>query len=323
MKVAITGGGNTYALNLANHLHSLGVEHFGIGRNPPKHPALWQVDHDYKYYVGHLIRDFDAVLRILDHEKPDTVINYAAQGEGAASFGENVDYYYATNIVALVRFAESLRKRDYVKRFIQIGTSELYGSTVKPAVETDALRPTSPYAISKAAFDQHLDVMHRVHGFPCNVVRPSNCYTRGQQLHRIIPRTIVCALSGKKLQLQGGGVARKSYMHATDLSRAVMDVIERGQVGKVYNCGPDEPISIRELVEQTVLACSKSFGDVVEVVPARVGEDSTYWLDSSAIKSDTGWKQTIGMYHGLEDMVRWVRDYPELLTMDSTYKLTA
>lgn len=222
-----------------------------------------------------------------------------------------------------MRFAEALRRRDWVRRFVQAGTSECYGATEWPAKETDPLRPTSPYAISKAAFDLHLQVMHRVHGFPVNVLRPSNAYCPGQQLHRIIPRAIICALSGRRLPLQGGGRAAKSYMHATDLARAVMAVIGNGRPGTIYNCGPDGPVLIRDLVMVVADACGVRFEELVEIVPQRTGEDARYWIDSAAIARDTGWSPQVGLRDGIQEMVRWVRNNPEVLTMDSTYRIAA
>jgi dTDP-glucose 4,6-dehydratase len=320
VRVSLIGGGNVYALNLARHLHSLGIDHFGIGRSPPKPKAFW-VEHDYRYYKAHLLDDFRSVFDVLDWERPDTIINYAAQGEGAASFVDPI-YFYATNTLGLVRFAEELRKRDYVKRFIQISTSELYGSTEHPAKESDPLRSTSPYAVSKAAFDQHLEIMHRVYGFPVNIVRPSNAYCPGQQLHRIIPRAIVCALSGQKLPLQGGGKAVKSYIHATDLSRGIMAILDKGKLGEIYNCGPDKPISIRDLVKWCAFACKVSFDDLVEIAPDRISQDQKYYFDSSKIRS-LGWSPKINLADGVDEMVEWVKNYPELLTMDSTYRIAA
>lgn len=320
MKIAIIGGGNVYALNLARHLDALGIEHFGIGRNPRKAPAFWQVDHAYEYHALHLIDRFDEVMALLDKKRPDIVVNFAAQGESAASFGEHTDWYYATNTLGLVRFAEALRKRDYVRRFIQCGTSEVYGSADRPMKESDPVKPTSPYAISKAAFDMHLQVMHRVHGFPCNVLRPSNAYTPGQQIYRIIPRTIICALSGQRLKLHGD--ASKSYMHATDLSRAIMATIANGEPGAVYNCGPAEPIRIRDLVAKTLQACWAKWSDVVDEAPGRVGEDAMYWLDSSSMTKATGWYPRVSLEEGLEEMVRWVRAHPEIMSMDPTFRIT-
>lgn len=323
MKIAITGGGNVYALNFARYLSEIGIEHFGIGRSGPKPKPLWQVDHHYRFTALHLVDQLPAYLAILDTERPDVVVNFAAQGEGAASFGDHCDYYYTTNTVALVRLVEALRKRDYVKRFVQIGSSEVYGSVGVAATESTPLKPSSPYAISKAAFDQHLEIMYRVHGFPMNVIRPSNAYCPGQQLHRIIPQTIIKALSGGKVRLHGGGRAEKSYLHADDLSRAIVAVLERGIVGMIYNCGPEEPISIRELVRLTLERCGVRWEDAVEETADRVGQDGRYWLYSSALKTDTGWYQAVSLPHGLTGMVDWVKAYPELLAADTTFKLRA
>jgi dTDP-glucose 4,6-dehydratase len=312
MKIGILGGGNCYALNLANLCKQEGIDVFGIGRSPQKVPAMWQVFHGYRYYQAHLVTQLEAVMAILGTERPDVIVNFAAQGEGQASFGEKARYFYNTNTTALADLAWCLHDNKYFKRFIQIGTSELYGSVTAPSKETDPLNPSSPYAVSKAAFDQHLGIMRRVHGFPATIIRPSNCFTRGQQLHRIIPRAIIAALSGNKLQLQGGGVAQKSYLSADDLSRAVLKSLSLEQ--DTFNCGPDSPVSIRHVVELCIDACGNTFDDVVELAPERQGQDSMYWIDSSKLKSH-GWKPQVSLAKGIDDMVSWVKRYPEILSM--------
>lgn len=322
MKIGVLGGGNVYALNLAKLCEERGIDHFGIGRSPRKSPAFW-VPHQYRYWSLHLVDELPAALAVLDTEKPDVIVNFAAQGEGAASFGNLSPSFYRTNTEGLVKLVEELRTRDYLKRFIQIGSSEVYGSVDTPASEDSPLRPASPYAISKAAFDQHLAIVHRVHGFPMNVIRPSNAYCPGQQLHRIIPKSIICALKGEKLPLHGGGKAEKSYLHATDLSKAILGVLEKGRLGSVYNCGPAGPISIRQLVGYVASACGIHFSELVDEVPDRVGQDGKYWLDSSRLARDTGWTQTIGLMRGVSEMVSWVRDNPEILGMQTTYRHAA
>jgi dTDP-glucose 4,6-dehydratase len=320
VKIAILGGGNVYALNFARHLSEIGIEHFGIGRSGPKPKPLWQVDHHYRFWALHLVDQLSAYLALLDTEKPDTVVNFAAQGEGAASFGSDAHHYYTTNTVALVNLVEAIRQRPYINRFVQIGSSEVYGSVTKPSDENARLQPSSPYAISKAAFDQHLEIMHRVHGFPANVIRPSNAYCPGQQLHRIIPKAILCALGGQKLQLHGGGKSEKSYLHADDLSRAIVTVLERGTKGRIYNCGPDEPTAIRTVAVLVAAACNVKFEDLVQEAPERQGQDGRYWLDSSALKA-LGWQQIVELEHGINGMVEWVKAHPELLKADTTFRL--
>ena len=320
MKVAILGGGNVYALNFARHLSEIGIEHFGIGRSGPKPRAMWQVDHHYRFWALHLVDELIAYLAILDRERPDVVVNFAAQGEGAASFGSDAHYYYTTNTVALVKLVEALRQRSYVRRFVQIGSSEVYGSVDRAAKESDPLNPSSPYGVSKAAFDMHLGIMHRIHGFPMNVVRPSNAYCPGQQLHRIIPKAIICALKGERLQLQGGGRAEKSYIHADDLSRGIMAVLERGTVGKVYNCGPEAPISMRDLTEKVAHACDITFQALVEFAPERVGQDGRYWLDCEELQA-LDWAPVVSLESGIYGMVDWIIAHPEILKTDTTFRI--
>ena len=154
-----------------------------------------------------------------------------------------------------------------------------------------------------------------------NIIRPSNCYAPGQQLHRIIPKTILYALTGRKLALHGGGKARKSYLHADDLSRAIMSVVSRGTLGEVYNVGPDAPTPIREVVERCLKATGKTW-DLVEEAPDRMGQDGCYFLDSSKIKT-LGWEQTVGWDEGLQTMVDWVNSYPELQKLSTEFQMRA
>ena len=319
IRVALLGGGNCYALNLAAYLHSIDIDHFGIGRSARKADAFW-VQHHYHYRQAHLVSQLPAVMAMLDTERPDVIVNFAAQGEGQGSFDDKADLFYQTNTLALVRLVEQLRYRDYLRRFIQIGTSELYGSVETPSKESDALRPSSPYAVSKSAFDQHLQIMGMVHKFPFNIVRPSNAYCRGQQLHRIIPKAIITALRGEKLPLHGGGRAEKSYIHADDLSRAIMLIAEKAPAGEIYNCGPAMPTSIASVVAMCADACGVAFDDLVDVVSDRTGQDGRYWLDSSKLHA-MGWIPLVALADGIKDMVRWVHGNPEILQMPTTWEV--
>src|SRR5258708_3823735 len=126
-------------------------------------------------------------------------------------------------------------KRYSQSRFIQIGTSEMYGSVSHASKEDEPIKPTSPYAASKVAFDMYLESVHKFLKFPMNVIRPSNAYCPGQLLHRVIPKAIMCGLTGRKLPLQGGGRAEKSDIHARDLADPIHLVRDKGTIGKIYN----------------------------------------------------------------------------------------
>ena len=317
MKVGILGGGNPHALAVARHLRSQDLDVFGIGRGPEKPAPLWLVPEGYRYYQAHLGTQKQKTLQILDAEKPDVIFNFAAQGEGAASFQTPWAFYH-TNCVILSRLMEKIRTRKYLKRFVHISTSELYGSG-GPFSETDPVKATSPYAISKAAFDLHLETLHRVYGFPMQIVRPSNCVTSGMQLHRIVPRASISAVYGQKLQLRGN--AKKSYLDSQDLAEGLLVVLEKGTVGETYNVGPTNPISMREVVELVASESGVPFGSFVEERPSRLGEDALYWLSSEKIRS-LGWQPSISLREAVSRVVEWVRKYPELKDMDPTYTVT-
>ena len=213
--------------------------------------------------------------------------------------------------MALVKLSEELMKRNWLERFIQIGTSEMYGSVDHPVKEDESIKPSSPYAASKVAFDLYLISVFKNLGFPVNIMRPSNAYCPGQLLHRVIPRTIWCGLTGNKLPLQGGGKAEKSYIHARDLASAILLVSNSAPFGEIYNVGPKQPSSIREVVERTASALGIPFSEICEVVQDRIGQDSRYWLDSTKIENTLGWKQMISWDEGLEEMVKWGRLFGE------------
>lgn len=300
----------------------------GFGRSP--------AETDWPYKQVHLVEELDTLLGELDKFQPEVVVNFAALGERAASF-DPVSYhlFYQTNVVGLARLQGGLQGKKYLRRFVQVSSGEVYGSVDSPAREETPLAATSPYSVSKAAFDQHLLAVHKQFGFPVNILRPCNLYCEGQQSYRVIPKAILCALTGRKLPLNGGGKSLKMYMHASDLSRAIKLVIEKAPIGEVYNVSPDYydrlsflhprvgAISIKEVVEMVAEVTGVRYEDLVEVTPARPGADAKYLFDSRKLNA-LGWKPKIGMKEGLEGLTRWVSDNRKALaTNDPHYRLRA
>jgi dTDP-glucose 4,6-dehydratase len=308
-------------MNLAWHLLERGDDVLGISRSPmrPK-PFTYGLENRirFRYEQAHLVTELPRVLGLLDDYEPDLIVNFAALCEVGLSWKHPLDYY-ETNLMSLVRLTNELANRTWLKRFVQIGSSEVYGSVERPVDESGAVRPSSPYAASKAAFDFHLRAISRTLGFPGIIVMPSNGYCEGQTLNRIIPKAIICALTGKKLQLQGGGVARKSYLHGDDISRAILCVAQKGKIGETYNCGTSASIEIRMVVHFVAALLGKKLQDIADITQERPGQDAQYLLDSTKIK-ELGWQQKIGLDDGLKRMISWIEKYPELLTMDQGYQ---
>jgi dTDP-glucose 4,6-dehydratase len=328
IRVAIVGGGCPFGLNLARHLLAKGYEVLGIGRSPAE--TTWP----YKQF--HISSELDAVVQELDTWRPEVIVNFAALGERAASL-DPVSYhlFYQTNAVALARFQGRLQGKEYLRRFVQVSSGEVYGSVDKPATEETKLAPTSPYAVSKACFDQHLIAVHQQLGFPMNILRPCNLYCEGQQSYRVIPKAILCALQGKKLPLNGGGKSLKMYMHAQDLSDAIELVMDKAPIGEIYNVSPDYydklsflhsrvgSISISEVVEMVAEVTGVRYGDLVEIKPPRLGADAKYLFSSRKLNA-LGWTPKIGMKEGLEGLTKWVSaNRAKLATNDPHYRLRA
>ena len=309
-KYVVLGGGGSFGLHTSKYLldHADPEKVISIGRNTPKLDCftlgVGDGDDRYSYHAYHINYELDLLMELLDKERPDVIINFAAQGEGAASW-KNSWRFFETNCVALVKLSEELMKRDYMERFIHIGTSEMYGSVDHATTEDEPIKPSSPYAASKVAFDMYLMSVHQNLKYPMNVIRPSNAYGQGQQLHRVIPKSIICGLTGEKLPLHGGGHAEKSFIHNRDLARAILMVSDKAPLGKIYNVGPKDPTSIRRVVEMCAEALDMPFEQLCEVSGDRLGQDARYWLDSSAVKADIGWEPEISWEEGLQEMVEW------------------
>ena len=321
-KYLILGGGGSFGIHAAKYLLKMPnvSKVIGVGRNILRSEPFSlniEKEENFEYSAFHITYELDLLLDFLDKEKPDVIVNFAAQGEGAVSW-KNSWRFFETNSMALAKLTEALQTRPWLERFIQIGTSEMYGSVDYAAKEDEPIKPTSPYAASKVAFDMHLISIHKFLKFPMNIIRPSNAYCSGQLLHRVIPKTIIYGLNGKKLPLQGGGKAEKSFIHATDLGRAIYLVAEKAPLGKIYNAGPDEPTSIKRVVELCAEALNMEFTDLCEMAPDRLGQDSRYWLDSSSIFKDVGWKPEIAWEQGLDEVLDWAKKYNSILSNWST-----
>jgi len=287
-----------------------------VGRNPRKALAytlnVGKGDPRFEYHQIHCVFELDRIRELFDRVRPDVIINYAALAY--ATSWEKSFRYYETNVVSLCHMVDHVAQRDYLQRWVQIGSSEVYGSNNRPVDEEAVLRPTSPYAVSKMAGDLHLlTYINVVKNFKMNILRPSNAYGEGQQPYRILPRAVICALAGTRVPLQGGGTVKKSYLHAQDLASAVQAIVEKAPTGRIYNCGPREPQSIRSLVEEVARQARIPFDRLCDITPGRTGEDATYWLDSKRIESELGWKPVVTVEEGVQRMMEWGRQNLDFL----------
>lgn len=324
MKYLILGGNGVFGVHLTLYLMRTDpkAEVICVGRNPEKVDAFSLhrgiADDRYRYHQIHMVFEPDRLMDLIRDLKPEYIVNNAALAADVASSWKYSTRFYDTNVTALARITDALIDAPWLKKWVQIGSSEIYGSASKPLSEDAPINPTSPYAVSKVAGDLHLKAIHKVRKFPMNILWPSNGYGSGQQLYRIIPKTILACLLGRRLPLQGGGRAVKSYIHAQDLAHGIVLTAHKAEPGRCYNMGPDRGISIRELVETCIRRMGKRFEDVVEMAPDRLGQDAAYLLDSTRIRKELGWEPRIGLEEGLDETITWARKYLEQLKPLST-----
>jgi dTDP-glucose 4,6-dehydratase len=312
MKYLLLGGAGVFALHTAKFLLEQKETELVVcvGRNTVKNPAfnlnIGNNDKRYIFKPCHIVYEQDFLFEYLEEYKPDFVINFAALAY-ATSWDKSFRYY-DTNVTAVSKICEFLSNKSYLKKFLQIGTSELYGPVLEPVDENYPINPTSPYSISKLAADMHLETMFKVRKFPMNIIRPSNGYGSGQLLYRIVPKSAYLILKGEKFPLEGGGRVKKSFMHCRDIARAIYMILHKGKMGEIYNAGVDQPISMREIVEKVAKCLDQNFDDVVNITEGRLGEDAQYWLSSKKLFNDTGWKPEISIDEGIKETVDWVKN---------------
>lgn len=245
------------------------------------------------------------LLALLDKERPDYIVNFAAQSEVAPSW-DHPEHWFETNTVALAKLVNHLRHRDYLKRYLHISSPEAYGNCVGRVLETTPDNPSTPYAASKAAADMLLSVYQKQYGFPLLTVRATNVYGAYQQLFKIIPRSVIYLKLGKTIELHGGGVAVKSYIHIRDVSKCELDVLTKGRIGERYHISPDGGIRVKDVVRIIAERMGKRVDDVTKVVDERPGQDAAYVIDSSKARGELGWAPAISIEQGLGDVVDWV-----------------
>lgn len=278
---------------------------------------------NYRYHALDMNRDMGRILDLLDAEKPDAVVNFAAQSEVAPSW-DHPEHWFQTNTVALSFLVNHLRKQTYLKRYVHISSPEAYGTCVGRITEESPLNPSTPYAASKAAADYLLKTYATQYGFPLLTVRATNVYGARQQLFKIIPRSAIYVRTGKTIELHGGGRAVKSYIHIRDVSRGEKLILEQGRVGDLYHISPDGGVAVRDVVKTICFRAGKSFDAATRTVDERPGQDAAYVIDSTKIRTELGWKPEVSLDEGLGEVVQWVNDYwPEISAATLEYRHAA
>lgn len=254
------------------------------------------------------IADRDAVYGVFETEKPDVVVNFAAESHVDRSI-ENPSIFLQTNVMGTQVLLDACRKY-VVSRYHQVSTDEVYGdlSLDRPDLfftEETPIHTSSPYSASKAGADLLVQAYLRTFGVPVTISRCSNNYGPYHFPEKLIPLMIANALNGKPLPVYGDGKNVRDWLYVEDHCAAIDLIIHKGRIGEVYNIGGHNEKSNLEVVQLIIDALGKG---EIQFVSDRKGHDQRYAIDPTKIHEELGWLPATKFEDGIKKTIEWYLD---------------
>lgn len=253
------------------------------------------------------IRDRNAVEDVFIKERPDVVVNFAAESHVDRSI-EHPEVFLQTNILGTQILMDACRKYG-IKRYHQVSTDEVYGDLPldRPDLlftEETPIHTSSPYSASKAAADLLVLAYHRTYQLPVSISRCSNNYGPYHFPEKLIPLMIVNALNNKPLPVYGEGKNVRDWLYVEDHCRAIYLIIEKGKEGEVYNIGGHNEMSNISIVRMICDLLGKPY-TLIHYVTDRKGHDMRYAIDPTKMHRELGWLPETSFNEGIEKTVQW------------------
>lgn len=266
-------------------------------------------DENYVLIKGNLC-DTPLVEKILKQHNITHIIHFAAQSHVQNSFEDSIKFTN-DNIVGTHTLLECCRKYKKIQKFIHVSTDEVYGESMNSVDEThktehSILCPTNPYAATKAGAELIAQSYTHSYKMPIIITRGNNVYGRGQYPEKIIPKFIKLLMEDKKVTIQGDGSSVRAFLHAYDTARAFEAILERGEIGEIYNIGCDEGMefSVMDVAKILIKMIKKTddHDEWIEYVEDRPYNDMRYYISNQKVK-DLGWNIEVNLMTGLNDLV--------------------
>jgi dTDP-glucose 4,6-dehydratase len=238
-------------------------------------------------------------------KKVDAIINFAAESHVDRSILEP-ESFIKTNFFGTYVLLEAGKKYK-IKKFIQIGTDEEYGSIKKGYFkETDPLNPSSPYSASKAGASLLSLSYFKTFKLPVIVTRSTNNFGPYQYPEKIIPLFITNLLEGKKVPLYGKGLQRRDWLYVLDNCKAIDLIFHKGKIGEIYNVAGGNELSNKDLTKIILKKLGKD-ESWIEYVKDRPGHDFRYGIDCQKIKK-LGWRPIYNFEKALDETINWYKN---------------
>lgn len=257
------------------------------------------------------IRNRKEIFNIFKKERPDVVVNFAAESHVDRSI-ENPEIFLETNILGAAVIMDACCKYG-VERFHQVGTDEVYGDLPldRPDLffnEQTPIHTNSPYSTSKASADLLAMAYHRTYGLPVTISRCSNNYGPYQFPEKLIPLMIYNASNNKALPVYGEGLNVRDWIYVKDHCYGILSVIEKGRTGEVYNLGGHNEKTNIEVVKIILRELDKP-ESLITYIEDRKGHDRRYAIDPTKANNELGWKPSTMFEDGIKLTIQWYKDH--------------
>ena len=315
MNIIVTGGAGFIGSNFIYYLLE-------------KHPEDRVICYDALTYAGDLetlkaaegnerfkflrgdIANRAMVYRMFEEEKPDLVVNFAAESHVDRSIHQP-EIFLRTNVFGTQVLLDACRKYG-VKRYHQVSTDEVYGDLPLDRkdlffTETSNLNTSSPYSASKAGADLLVHAYCRTYGVPVTISRCSNNYGPYHFPEKLIPLMIIHAIQDKKLPVYGKGENVRDWLYVEDHCAAIDLILRKGREGEVYNIGGHNERRNIDVVKTILKELGKP-ESLIEYVEDRKGHDLRYAIDPAKIHRELGWEPVTKFEEGIRRTIRWYLD---------------
>ena len=273
------------------------------------------VENDSRHvFVQGDICDKDLVSGLFKKYDFDYVINFAAESHVDRSIA-NPEIFVQTNVLGTVNLLQRAKEAWYNaeaktwkegKKYLQVSTDEVYGALGAEGyfMETTPINPHSPYSSSKASADHFVKAFHDTYGMPINITRCSNNYGPYQFPEKLIPLMINNVKHHKQLPVYGDGMQIRDWLYVEDHCAAIATVLEKGELGEVYNIGGNNERANIEIVK-LILANTNKSEDLIVHVKDRPGHDRRYAIDNTKITTTLGWSPKYTFQTGMASTIEW------------------
>lgn len=312
MTVLVTGGAGFIGSNFVFHMlrkypnyRVICVDSLTYAGNLSTLKSI--MDHPNFVFYRTNICDRAGIYQIFEVEKPDIVVNFAAESHVDRSI-ENPEIFLQTNILGTQVMMDACRKYG-ITRYHQVSTDEVYGDLPldRPDLfftEETPIHTSSPYSASKAAADLLVLSYYRTFGLPVTVSRCSNNYGPYHFPEKLIPLMIANALNDKPLPVYGEGLNVRDWLYVEDHCKAIDLIIHSGKVGEVYNIGGHNEMKNIDIVKLICKALGKP-ETLITYVADRKGHDMRYAIDPTKIHNELGWLPETKFVDGIQKTIQW------------------